>query len=283
MGKQRVRRRRRREFPKPDAAIVTLAALVVLLLLLWGGLYMRETSGRNLADGANAEERTGFAPATVTRDNSGLPPSGTDDAYPPESGQPSVPDESIDSEARPDRTTAEPETRSKPESAPEAKSGDLPTPEETGSATEPESPGESESGQTEDSATEIAGATDSVQPQEPPSNSAVSRTRNYEREIKEIQAHCTTDMKEALSAAESDLRQVDKRDPIAVQGWQTSLTEELAAAESDCDSRFRELTRDAENDSVSPAILEEWERSFGAVKEEIRTESNAKAKQLIGG
>ncbi|WP_372629028.1 hypothetical protein [Cohnella sp.] len=131
--------------------------------------------------------------------------------------------------------------------------------------------------------TNVAGTKESAQPNEAPTIPAASGKRDYDQEIKEIQAQCTRGMKAALSEAESGLQQVDKRDPFAIQAWQSSLTKNMAAAESDCDGQFKELIRDAENDSVSPEAIEEWRKSFNAAKEELKAESNAKAAQLLGG
>jgi len=131
--------------------------------------------------------------------------------------------------------------------------------------------------------TNVAGTKESAQPNEAPTIPAESGKRDYDQEIKTIQAQCTRDMKAALSEAESGLQQVDKRDPFAIQAWQSSLTKNMAAAESDCDGQFNELIQDAENDSVSPEAIEEWRKSFNAAKEELKAESNAKAAQLLGG
>ncbi len=111
----------------------------------------------------------------------------------------------------------------------------------------------------------------------------ISEAQKYEQEIIQVQAMCTKDMKEVLSGAESSIQQLDKTDPYAVQAWKEKLTKELAAAESKCDGKFQEVTQNAEKNSVSPKVIEEWQQTFSALKVKLQEESQAKLRQLMGG
>ncbi|WP_391573365.1 hypothetical protein [Cohnella sp.] len=320
MDKKRLRRRKRRDFPKPNAAIVTLSALTFFLLLLWGGLHMREVSERKLVAAAAENQEQAGALQEYRGSSHSAPnvryPAETDGSYSPEDGRsltPSAVDGSAASDGDPDekperQAIPQPNVPNRSESKAGAGAGDgksagsrpdsVIDPETSNSAlTEPESPVSSDTGTSETTSgvaessqpsqspeeTGKSGTEGYAQPYETPTITDNNRMRNYEEEIKEVQAQCAKEMKTVMVGAENGWLQVDKRDPYAIQTWQTSLTKEMAAAESECDNRFRDLTRDAEKDSESPEVIEEWRRAFNAAKEEIKAESNAKAAKLIGG
>ena len=160
---------------------------------------------------------------------------------------------------------------------PSATAGDKPI------ATGSDKPNEAGIAEPTEPAAESPADTDSESPSANPEETAVSRTQKYEQEIAEVQAACTRKMREVTSGAESAFQQLNKLDPIAVQAWQAGFANELEDAESDCDGQFRAIVQSAESDSESPAAIEEWQRTFVSMKQELKAESNAKAKQLLGG
>ncbi len=279
---------------------------------------MREVSERKLAAAAQGDQeeagtRQEHLGSALPEPNDMYPP-GTHGSYLPEDGRPLMPDAADGSagndgepDAKPERQTASQPNRSdQPESgagtgtgkAAGSKPDGANDPEARNPATTesepPDSSGTGASGITSGAAegsrppqdpeeTGKSGTKESAQPNENSTITDNKRTRNYDREIKEVQAQCAKEMKTVIGGAETGWLQVDKRDPYAVQSWQASLTKEMEAAESDCDSRFRDLARDAENDSESPEVIEEWRRAFNVAKEEIKAESNAKAAKLLEG
>jgi hypothetical protein len=122
---------------------------------------------------------------------------------------------------------------------------------------------------------------------EPPSakqtDPPVSQAQKYEQAMVQVKAKCTESMNKVLSDAETSIRQLDRTDPAAVREFQTKLMKELGAAESLCDAEFQEVSQKAEQDSVSPAVIEEWKQTFNALKEKLREESKAKLQQMMGG
>jgi|GEM_PF-1500809 len=218
-----------------------------------------ETVKTERESGASPNQGTAVKPGTPDRSATGSDKAGTPTKS--QSGSAKAPDS-----AEREPAESEPPASTSAQSSPDAS--------EPARTNEPEK---------ENVAGTKTGTAESAQPNETPTIPAESRARDYDREIKEVQAQCTREMKAALSEAESGLQQVDKRDPFAIQAWQSSLAKNMAAAESDCDGQFNELIRDAENDSVSPEAIEEWRKSFNAAKEELKAESNAKAAQLLGG
>ncbi|MCD9024073.1 hypothetical protein [Cohnella silvisoli] len=281
MGQRRIRRKRRREFRKPDAVIVTLSSFAIILLFVWGGLYWKESSERALIVHANGEDQVeqslqydeGLQSTTESEGlNYGVEEqsSATSETVAPvgqSDDQPGVDKPGVDkpgdtSEAPqlPDAAKPTQETVTKPKTHNQAKSESHST---TGikspSTTEPDSP--------------------STNQTDPPINQA----QKYEQKMIQVQAMCMKDVKEVLSGAESSIQQLDKTDPIAVQAWKDKLTKELATAEAACDAKFQEVAQNAENDSVSPKVIEEWRQTFSAMKENLQGESRAKLRQLMGG
>jgi hypothetical protein len=125
-------------------------------------------------------------------------------------------------------------------------------------------------------------ATETGSPNANPTDPPISQTQKYEQEIAQVQAMCTKEMKEVLGGAESSMQQLDKTDPFAFQAWNDNLTKELAAAESDCDGKFQEITGNAEKNSISPTVIEEWRQTFSALKVTLQGESKAKLRQWTG-
>jgi hypothetical protein len=250
MGQQRIRRRRRhgfRGFRKPNAAIATLTSLTVILLLIWGGLYWKESSERKLivnASGVAEGEQASTTGETITTVEQSNDKSGVTGEVP----------------QSPEAAEPAQETVAKPETQIPAKSESHSTsPNNSPSTKETESPS-------------------AIQ-----TDPRISPAQKYEQEIIQVQSMCTKDMKEVLSGAESSIQQLDKKDPFAVQALMEKLTKELAAAESKCDSKFQEVSLNAENDSVSPKVIEGWKQTFIDLKDKLHEESKAKLQQLMGG
>jgi hypothetical protein len=244
---QQRKRRKRRGFRKPDTVIVTLSSLAVVLLLIWGGLYLKESSKRELTIPENGEEQAEqamietVAPMEQSNGNPGI------------TGQvPQLPEAAM--------SAKDPVT--KPQT---------------------QSPVKSESNSTPSNDSPSTAETLSPSPSIDPTNPPISPVQNYEKEIIQVQVMCTKDMKEVISGAESSIRQLDKTDPTAVQAWREKRTKELADAESKCDGKFQDVSQNAENDSVSPKVIEEWKQTFIDLKEKLQGESEAKLLQLMGG
>jgi hypothetical protein len=109
----------------------------------------------------------------------------------------------------------------------------------------------------------------------------ISPAEKYEQKIIQVQAICTQDMNEVLRGAELSIEQLDRTNPLAVQTWKENLTKEIAAAESQCDGKFEEVSRNAVNDSVLPRVIEEWKQNFKTMKEKLQSESEAKLQKLL--
>jgi hypothetical protein len=248
MEQQRIRRKRRRGFRKPDAVIVTLTSLTIILLLVWGGLHWKESSEPALIAHSNGEvdEQPSATSETVTTVEQSSDTQGiTGDGKVPQLPEADKPAQ---------ETVTKKETQTPEKSV-------------TPSATETKSPSTTE--------TKSPSTNQSVPP--------ISKVQKYEQEIIQVQAMCTTDMKEVLSGAESSIQQLDKTDSVAVQALKVKLTKEITSAESKCDGKFQEVSQNAEKNSVSPEVIEEWKQTFSALKEKLRGESLAKLKQLMGG
>jgi len=313
MGGKRIRRKRRREFRKPDAAIVSLSTLVVVLLLVWGGLHWQEKAeGKSAVLAAGADD-----PGREPSSGQELPAAGSESSVAPEEeptapatdteadepGELGVPTpEASPAEEEPGKGEATPVKRDpKPAKPGGSASGRNPaTPGMPASVSKPSqspspsapatsTPGAGEGGTEENAATPSATATETPEIAEPatPSpgatNSPESRTAAYERQIKDVQAACSRDMKGVMSEAENGFQQLNKQDPFAIRAWQENMASGLATAESDCEGKFQAVVVDAEEHSESPEVIEGWKRTFGAMKEELKAESNAKSKQLLGG
>ncbi|RED54844.1 hypothetical protein [Cohnella lupini] len=289
MGNKRRRRSRRRGSFKPDPIIATLASIAVFLVIVWAALYWNESSGRSLivhADQPEAEASIGESPSPLSELEGDLPPTDSETSMDdePAEGANEATDEQPEGEAlnpahesngttnNPDSTsnTADPESNDEPDSG-------LTVPTDSGSPIESEPDLPIESDQNSPDVSPVNS------PDESPANSPISLTERYEQDIKEVQAACTKEMKEALNGAESSLEQLDRRDPVALQAWNEKWTNKLSEAESDCDGEFQEVIQNAEHDSVSPALIEEWKQTFIESKEELRKESKAKLTQLVGG
>lgn len=254
MGQQRIRRKRRRGFRKPDAIIVTLASMTVILLLVWGGLHWKESSERALIVSANGIEQGGQAPleegGLQTTDSEGL--NGGMDEQPSATVETVIPVQQA--EDKPDATGEESQTPEASEPAQE-------------SVTKPDiqTPAKSESPSTTET------------------NPPINQEKIYEQEIIQLQTSCTKDMKMVLTRAESSAQQLDRADSVAIQAWKEKLTKELTAAESRCDGNIQEVLQNAENDSISTKVIEDWKQTYSALKEKLREESSAKLQKLIVG
>jgi hypothetical protein len=245
MGQLRKRRKRRREFRKPDVVIVALSSFAVILLLVWGGLYWKESSDRALIVPVNGEEQVEQAQLK----DGGLQTTDSEGAI---TDVPQLPEAA--------KPAQKPNTKPKTQSLVKSESNSTPS---------NNSPSTAE--------------TLSPSPSTDQTKKPISPAQKYEQEIIQVQAMCTKDMNEVLSGAESSIQQLDRKDPFAVRTWMEKWTKELSAAESKCDSKFQEVTQNAENNSVSPKVIEEWKQTFRALKEKLQGESKAKLQQLMGG
>ncbi|TFE28168.1 hypothetical protein [Cohnella luojiensis] len=281
MGQRRRRKIRHRGFRKPDTAIVALASLVVVLLLVWGGLYWEESSERALIVHAGGEDQVD----RTLREEGGLQTTDSEDLS---SGVEEQPSSAVGTDAPVEQSDNKPVTEPGKEN--DTKTGSQGTAEPQGTP-EPESEGNAGHESPNDSVPEspTLSKPDSPSPSESESPSAtptdppISKTQKYEQEITQVQAMCTKDMNEALSGAESGIRQLDRSDPYAVKEWNDKWTKEMEAAESKCDGDFQAVTNKADNDSVSPNVIEGWKETFSAMKVKLQGESKAKLQQLMGG
>jgi hypothetical protein len=272
MGQLRKRRKRRRVFRKPDAVIVTLSSLAVILLLVWCGLYWKESSGRALIVPANGEEQVEHAliedGGLQTTDSEGLN-SGVNE-QPSKTGETVAPAEQSNKNPGASGEVHQLPIAAKPAQDPVAKP-------------QTQSPAKSESNSTPSNNSPSTAEASLPSPSIDQTNPPISPAEKYEQEIIQVQAMCTKDMNEVLSGAESSIQQLDRKDPFAVRAWMEKWTKELSDAESKCDSKFQEVSQNAENDSVSLQVIEEWKQTFSALKEKLQGESKAKMEQLMGG
>jgi hypothetical protein len=266
MGQRRRRRIRHRGFRKPDTAIVALASLVIVLLLVWGGLYWEESSDRALIVHAGGEDQVDQALGEEQPSSA----AGTD-APVEQSDHTPVTDPEKESDTKTEsQGTKEPES----EGAAEHESPSVNKPESS-TVSKPDSPSASES--------DSPSATQTDPPSATPTDPPISKTQKYEQEITQVQAMCTKDMNEVLSGAESGIRKLDRSDPYEVKAWNDKWTKEMETAESKCDGDFQAVTAKADNDSVSPNVIEGWKETFSAMKVKLQGESKAKMQQLMGG
>ncbi|WP_373230132.1 hypothetical protein [Cohnella sp.] len=296
MGKQRIRRKRRRGFRKPDAVIVTLTSVTVILLFVWGGLHWKESSGRALFVNANGAERG----EQTLQEEGGLQAMDSEGMNAGVDEQSSATAETFapvqQPNDKPDATGGVPQL---PESDEPAQDTVTKMDEVEQSPVNSESPSATETNHSSTNQTDPASTnqTDpaSTNQTDPPSTNQIdppstnqtdppiSQAQKYEQKIIQVQASCTKDMNEVLSGAESSIQQLDRTDPVAVQAWKEKLTKELADAESKCDGKFQEVSQNAEKNSVSPKVIEEWKQTFSTLKEKLQIESRAKLQQLMGG
>jgi hypothetical protein len=254
MGQLRKRRKRRRGFRKPDAVIVTLSSVAVILLLVWGGLYWKESSERALIVPANGEGQV----EQELQEDGGL--------------------QTTDPEGLNSGVDEQPSTTTGETVAPAEQSKQNPV-----TKPQTQSPVKSESNSTPSNHSPSTAETSSPSPSIVQTNPPISPAQKYKQEIIQVQAMCTKNMNEVLSGAESSIQQLDRKDPLAVRAWMEKWTKELSDAESQCDSKFQEVSQNAENDSVSTKVIEEWKQTFSALKEKLQGESKAKLQQLMGG
>jgi hypothetical protein len=275
MGQRRRRKIRHRGFRKPEPAIIALASLVIVLLLVWGGLYWEESSDKALivhADGNNqfeqAMQEDGGLQTTDSQDLS----TGAEE-QPSTAGGTGAPVEQSDSipvKEPVKENDAKTETQGNAEPESQVTAG-----HESPSEIKTDSPSQSEPDSPSASASDSPSATQT----DPP----ISKTQKYEQQITNVQAMCTKDMDEVLSGAESGIRQLDRTDPYAVKAWNDKWTKEMASAESKCDGDFQAVISNADNDSVSPNVIEGWKETFRTMKEKLQEESKAKLQKLMGG
>lgn len=293
MGKQHKSMKRRR-FQKPDTINIILGSITFCLLLTWGGLHWKtsnekgivihaagsEQSGQTaqLEDGQQATSSPGVnaedggtktpggeqtAEPTVGQETPESPAdgqsegqgeiSGSDQAAKPNPGATDVPNKPVDknpSDKGPGRTDNPNLSKPKPPSVkPTVPPGVTPTDPPV------------------------------IAPTEPP----VNQTVKYKQEIIKVQVMCTQDMNDILIEADSAIQDVDIFDPIAFQKFNEQLLNKMATAESKCDNMFKVVIQNAEKDSVSPNVLEEWKQTFYELKEELLAEYEANLQKLMGG
>ncbi|WP_438349501.1 hypothetical protein ACP8HI_02105 [Paenibacillus sp. FA6] len=309
MGKQRKGRKRRRRIYKKDAPVVILASLTLILLCVWGGLYWSETSEKAIIADANVKEQSQQIlqneEALFIADSEGLidiqaneQPSAIDEIKPmdstvtanderekntelsPFTDVPNPPDQTV--------TKSDKQTLTKPDtSSPMRSNTQSPTKLEEQSPTKPD----------EQSPTKLDEQSPTKSDEQSPTNSnaqtpmtsmkqvepAVNQAQKYEQEIIKIHAKCTKDMNVVLSGAEMSSQQLDMRNPVNIQEWREKLTKEIATAESKCGDSFQEQMNNANDDSVSEKVIEEWRNSYNALKANLKKESEAKLQQLMGG
>lgn len=283
MGQQRIRKKKRRLFRKPDAVIVTLTTVTILLLLVWGGLHWKESSKQALSVHANGEEQGEQA----QQEAGGQQISDSEDLNAGGDEQSSATvDNSVQQPAdKPDVNGGESQSKATEPTQETATKPDVPSPTKS----EPSSPAKSEapSPAKSEAPSPVKSEAPSPTKSEPSSSTetepSINHVQIYEQEIIQVQASCTKDMNEVLSRAESSIQKLDKTDPVAVQAWKENLTKEILAAESICDGEFQVVSQNAENDSVSPKVIEEWKQTFIKLKEKLRGESQAKLQQFMGG
>jgi hypothetical protein len=275
VGHQRIRRKRRRRLQKPDTVIVVLASLAVLLLFVWSGLYWKESSERTVAATLN-EGISLTGEASMPKEQVDDKPDVTgDDPQLPEANGPTQ--EAVNKPET--KTTTEPNSPSINQT-------------ESPSTVKPNSPNTSqtESPSTEEPNSPSASQTEPPSTSEPTSPSAaipdspIKEAQKFEQEIVQVQAICTKGMEAIQTGADTSVQQLDKTDPAAIQAWKEKWTNELSAAEAECDRKFLEVSQNAEQNNVSEKVIKEWQQTFNHLKKEIYGESEMKKlEHFIGG
>ena len=307
MGKQRKGRKRRRRFYKKDAPVVILASLTLILLCVWGGLYWSESSEKAfIADGnvkkqghqtLQNEEALSIVDTEGTIDiQANEQASAIDEIEPMDSTVITNDEQEINTELSPfvdvPNPTETEQTVTKSDKHTDKQTVTKPDPltpmrSNTQSSTEVDE--QSPTKLDEQSSTKLDEQSPTKSNTQTPVASVeqveptVNLAQKYEQEIITIHAKCTKDMNVVLSGADMSFRQLDMGNPFNVQEWREKLTKEIATAESNCGDAFQEQMNNANDDSVSEKVIEEWRNSYNSLKANLKKESEAKLHQLMGG